>query len=263
MRKTPVYRYYWFGTCVRYLQDARRGYRIHGQGRVLYTLNEFFEYLDALELVVTKRTCGELFEFKTSLAMAADEAKMTDEHANKLRSLMSDVRRTLDAEIEGFEAFVITPKRLDVQKLLDDVPALLAPGVFEKLPDVARHDLLEAAKCIAFERPTAAAFHVLRGTESVLRHFYCSLITRKRVKDLAWSPMLADLRRKKRTRKHVALYNNLDNIPLSFRSPARDPDLFYDLHEAQDLWSLCCDSINRMMKQLASGKPVIPMRNAG
>ena len=39
-------------------------------------------------------------------------------------------------------------------------------------PDIAKIDLAEAGRALAFELPTAAAFQLLRATEQVLRDFY-------------------------------------------------------------------------------------------
>ena len=45
---------------------------------------------------------------------------MTEQQSIRLNKIMIDIRKTLDAEMEGFEAYVVTPKRLDVAKLLGD-----------------------------------------------------------------------------------------------------------------------------------------------
>jgi hypothetical protein len=41
-----------------------------------------------------------------------------------------------------------------------------------KLPDLTKQDFDQGGKCIAFDVPTAAAFHLLRGTETVIREYY-------------------------------------------------------------------------------------------
>jgi hypothetical protein len=131
---------------------------------------------------------------------------------------------------------------------LENIGSLLAPGVYRKLPELARYDFAEAGKCIAFERPTAAAFHILRGTEGVLKHFYLTMIKRGRIKNLLWGPVVEDLRAHRKTQKHEVLYSNLDNIRRSFRNPTQHPDMTYDIHEVQDLLPLCIETINRMVK---------------
>jgi hypothetical protein len=59
-----------------------------------------------------------------------------------------------------------------------------------------------------------------------------------------------DLRKRKRTKPFSVLNNHLDNIRDSFRNPTQHPEIRYDIHEVQDLWSVCVDVINRMVRTL-------------
>jgi hypothetical protein len=126
----------------------------------------------------------------------------------------------------------------------------MSPDVFSFLPEITQYDLNEAGKCIAFERPTAAAFHLLRGIEAVLRLFYCTLIRTRRVPTLVWGAMTQDLKQRTKTKRYTTLYNNLDNIRYSFRNPTQHPDAIYNIHEAQDLCPLCFEVITRMVRVL-------------
>ena len=251
MKKQSIYTYYFFGTCIRYLQDVKAGASIKGEGYILENIDSLLKSLDELSLHVTRRVAYDLAVFRDELSKKkGNKPVVSEEEASRLSKVMGGIRKTLDAEIMGFEAFVVTPKILDVKKLLDNVASLLAPDVFSSLPQIAKYDINEAGKCIAFERPTAAAFHVLRGTEEVLRLFYCTLIRRRRVSPLMWWDMVNDLRSRQKTKKHETLYNNLDNIRFSFRNPTQHPEKIYDIHEVQDLWSLCVEAINRMIRIL-------------
>ncbi|MCH8069815.1 MAG: hypothetical protein IID16_11195, partial [Candidatus Marinimicrobia bacterium] len=46
----------------------------------------------------------------------------------------------------------------------------------------------------------------------------------------------------------VELLDTLDRIRINFRNPTSHPDKIYDIEEAQDLFGLCVDAINRMVK---------------
>ena len=245
MQSKPISRYIGFGTSLRYLQDVEAEWLAHGKSYVLANIDSFFASLEEFELPVTQRAAYDLHDFRDELAKSDSDHKLTREEASRLSKIMTDVRNTLFAEAQGNVAFIVTDKRIDVNKLLSDVPALMAPGVFDSLPDIARYDLIEAGKCIAFELPTAAAFHLLRGTEGVLRQFYCSVVRKKRV-ELLWGPMVESLRRRSKP-PPAPLLDNLDNIRLSFRNPTQHPDKIYDIQEVQDLFSLCVDVVNRMV----------------
>lgn len=251
MKKESIYEYYFFGTCVRYLQDAEVGFPIKEEGCVLQNIGCFLDMLDVLNLTVTKRLSADLVAFRGELKTVESDASLTKKQAKRLKDIMDELRNPLDAEIHERHAFIVMPKIIDVTKLLDNIESLFAPDVFDELPEIAKYDFGEAGKCIAFERPTAAAFHTLRGTESMLRKYYCTLIKQKRVSQLLWGEMVKDLRSRPKTKNHVTLYNNLDNIRLSFRNPTQHPEKVYDIHETQDLWSLCVEAVNRMVKTLS------------
>ena len=251
MEKKSISAYFLFGTSVRFLQDVGPG-RIHpifGPAGILYNIDRCLNQLDELGLKVTKISADKLIAFRHELAEITDkDSSLSPPQCYKLKELCDQLRMTLEAELKTLEAFIVTPKRYDIDKLLDDVGSLMSPGLFSALPEITKYDLMEAGKCIAFERPTAAAFHLLRGTEAVLRHFYCTLIHRNRVSDLLWGNIVQDLRNRPKTKKHTTLYNNLDNIRFSYRNPTQHPDAIYDIHEVQDLAPLCFEAITRMAK---------------
>lgn len=130
MRAQQIHGYYWFGTCVRYLQDVQAGAPVAREGVsgfVRDNLKIFFQYLDNLGLPVTERAASELRDILTELEDKDPDARLTDDEARRLRTVATDVRKTLEAEIKGLEAYVVTPKRLDVKRLIDDPGSLLAP----------------------------------------------------------------------------------------------------------------------------------------
>jgi hypothetical protein len=253
MQPKSIHSYFKFGTCVRYLQDVEKGTLLGDDvnGFVKSNLIVFFDYLDRLGLVVTKRASKDLEEFfDTEIKIAEPDNRLTLDQAKELSKHIGDVRKTLGAELMGLEAYITQSKVYDIENLINDISKLFSPKTFVKLPEIARYDLQEAGRCIAFERPTAAAFHILRGTESVLKSFYFSIVKRNRIKKLMWGNITTDLRSKRNAKSYLILINHLDNIRTSFRNPTQHPEKIYDIHEVQDLLGLCIDSINRMSKTL-------------
>ncbi len=258
MRINSVYPYFNFGTSLRFLQDVKEGYLVHGEGHVKDVLDRFFSYLSELNLQVTLRASVDLRKIQVTLIQTAADGRLTVEQANTLSSAIAQIRHTLEAELMGFEVFILTPKRIDVKKLLSNIPDLFAPRTFNKLPDVARYDLIEAGTCIAYECPTAAAFHLMRAAEAVLRKFYFVHVQRNRTAQL-WGPIVQDLQNKRKFRgnaEYSALFANLDNIRLSYRNPTQHPEKIYDIQEVQDLWGLCVDVINRMSRDFPEPTPL-------
>ena len=242
-----VSQYYFFGATMRFLQDAKVGWLIREENYVIDNIVWFFKYLDEIDLPVTKRASWPLENLKLKLEQS-DEINLTNEFAQELSQVMNQIRFTLDAEIQGLEAFITSPKRYDTEKLLNDMNALFAPDMFANFHDIAKIDFIEAGKCIAFDRATAAAFHILRATEANLRFYYEAMVKQNRIKSRMWGPIVQDLRIKTKTKKHTALNNHLDNIRVSFRNPTQHPEALYDINEVQDLLSVCIDVNNRMFK---------------
>lgn len=249
MQAKEIYHYINFGTVLRYLQDVERGWPYNGDEYVKGNIERFFKHLNEFNLHVTLRASADLMIFYEELNKKDAKHELTMHEASRLRNIVDAIRLTLDAEAIGRLAFIVTDKRIDAGKLYYAVESLLSPGVFASLPDVARYDFEECGKCIAFERPTAAAFHMLRGTEAVLRMFYLALVKRNRISTLMWGAVV-DALRKKRNPPPSELLSNLDNIRRSFRNPTQHPDKIYDIQEVQDLFGLCVDVINRMVRHL-------------
>lgn len=251
MRSRPIVRYIFAGTVLRYLQDVAAGYQIGGDGWVLENVGSFLAYLGEFELPVTVAAAHQLRALRAELAeaIALDEgATLTPDQAKRIRDEMGTLRTTLEAEAGLNIAFITTEKRIDVKKLLNDVGSLMSPGVFGQLPAMAKDDLQSAGRCIAFELPTASAFHVLRATEDVLRHFYVCVIRQNRVKNPTWGTMIQQMRKKKTNAPDSRVLDVLDRIRDNFRNPTAHPDSVYDIHEAQDLFLACAEAIGRMVK---------------
>src|ERR1019366_1994521 len=165
------------------------------------------------------------------------------------RSLESGIRDFLTklGELKLCRAFVLTPRRSNLDHLLSTPEALFAPGVFLKLSDLGRFDFRSACRAIAFGLSTGAAFHLMRAVEGTLRQFYCAHVKRDRVPKLMWFEMVDNLRKRKgKGSASKALLDALDNIRVNFRNPTQHPDARYDIEAAQDLLFGCRDVLNRM-----------------
>jgi hypothetical protein len=251
VRKRPTSDYIWLGTAIRFLLESKDDRLISGNGGVKENLDSVLEDLPALELRVASRLATSLGLpiLAAEFADAPDGAALSADQSRRLGEAMGKVRDTVIAEALGNYAYVVSERRLPVAKLTDCVEDLFPAGVFDALPELSRYDFTEAGKCIAFERPTAASFHVLRGTEGALRDFYLASVKQKRVKSLMWGPMLEHLRKRSKPPPRPML-DHLDHIRENFRNPTQHPEARYDIDEAQDVFSLCVDACTRLVRAL-------------
>lgn len=241
MKKTTLRTYIHFGQRLRSLQEVTKDSNLE---HVL----DCSEVLEKLCADIGFRVSERVIEKKRNKfsRMKNDESGVLGENFKEIAKDMEVVHQCIDAEVEEKYVFVTTDKSFHVEYLLNNFDRIFSNTVFERLPEVAKHDLQEAGKCIAFEVSTAAAFHILRGTECVLRHFYEGRKRKNRISGRMWGPIIQDLRNL-RSPPDKALLDHLDNIRLTFRNPTQHPEKIYDLSETQNLLHVCVDVIERMV----------------
>jgi len=244
-----VWSYIKVGTGFRYLQDATKGRRIHGDSFILENIARFLKMLDDFQLHVTRRASDRLRRLQEELSQKNQDAALSASEAEELREAIKVIRATFSAETKGIYSYVVTEKRLDVEKLINDPKGLFAPEVFDQLSDIAQSDFKEAGRCIAFECSTAAAFHLLRGIEGILRQYYVVFIG-PASSDITWGHITTTLRKKRDKRIDHHTLRHLDHIRSAFRNPTQHPEKTYDIQEVQDLFPLVVDVTNRMISEM-------------
>ena len=102
---------------------------------------------------------------------------MVDRHfAARISSACNELDKTLDSELLLRSAYLVTPKRFPIESLLEKPAALLSADAPLQMPRISKFDFASGCKALAFSLPTAAAFHLLRCTEGMLRHYYETVV---------------------------------------------------------------------------------------
>ena len=249
MRKKNIYQYYKFGynyfILKHYTQDINQEV-----DALVSDIQEFFENLEDLELKVTREAGRELMDIGNEVRSLPQDKGVDVELADRVEKAVKKLEVTLEAELKRTDTYMVTAKRFREDYLLTAPENIFAYSIFTKLPDISKYDFKEACRCIAFELPTGAVFHIMRGTEGVLKHYYYCVVRRNRLKKPMWSNMVDHLRKRKRNAPPKELLDNLDNIRKNFRNPTQHPDATYDIEEAQDLLGISIDVVNRMIKDV-------------
>jgi hypothetical protein len=242
------------GGDLRYLRGIKQNFPLthsaESAGKGIFvkrTIERFLEGLEEYNLGVTSRATGQLREFLKKVNDRPIGTLLTKEEAEQIVQMVQSLEKTFYAEATGIHSFFTSEKRISMDKLTVQQETLFPAGVFGELPDIAKYDVREAGMCIAFERATAAAFHVLRATEAVLRELYCRTVKQKRVKCPTWGNISSDLATRKK-KPSATMMKNLDYIRENFRNPTNHPEIRYDIEEAQSLFNLCVDVMCRMIK---------------
>lgn len=250
MESIKISTYLYTGTALRFLQDRQEGDPIHQKSWVIENINNFLRDLKLLNLKVTLRASVELKNLLIEFKKENIDAKLSKRRAEELRTIMSNIRHTFFAEAQGINTFIVSERNYNTDKLLCNMQSLFGSVIFNSLPDIAQYDFNEAGKCIAYQRSTAAAFHLLRGIEASLLLYHNNFFRGKNL-GKTWGNLTHALKNKTRGKLPDSItVNHLDNIRHSFRNPTQHPEKTYDIQEVENLLGLTLDVINRMIKGL-------------
>jgi hypothetical protein len=174
----------------------------------------------------------------------------SQQNMNTMQRLREKFLEEFEREYSNLGVLIFTPKRLLDTKLLVNKPEMaFEEKVRKHLPAQTLHDFTQAARCLAFEIPTACAFHVCRGTEALILHYYEKLAGQPwpypKTKD--WYNYIDHLK------KHQApdkITMRLDEIRKFDRNAYIHPDINVSLEEAPVLFNLCDGVILYMVQEV-------------
>lgn len=245
MQSKSITRYIEFGGLLETLKRTESNSAVGGENGVGSSFESLCSYIREFEMPVTERAADSLDNIKEMLEQAGARHKLTDSEAKQVREAVESLESTLFAEAGGRVAFIVSDKRLDVNKLLSKVPALMSAQAFAVLPGTAKYDFVEAGKCIAFERPTAAAMHILRALDSLIRQYYVATARKSRVRRITTKRILEGLA-KRRNGLPRELVEDIELVLNTFQNPASSIDKIYDIQEVQDLFGQCISIVSRI-----------------
>ena len=177
--------------------------------------------------------------WKSSQILSEDDAKKVNECARQ-------IEKTINAESSTMMAFILESRKYDVEKLLYNVESLMHDGTFSKLTELAKIDVASAGKALAFDMPTASAFHILRASEDALREFYEKRVKRNRIDEPRnWGSITQHLKKISKPLPKE-LMDQLDHVRENFRNRTQHPDRNYSMDEAEALFAHCTDLISRL-----------------
>jgi len=220
---------------------------------VLSSLETLKEQLEAgnFEVTIAAMNSVDFDGMEESLKdLESDTTVIGPKIAEAVSKELSTIENVVFAESSIKKIYVLPNRRFNTDYLLNKPEKLLADGVFEKLDEIARHDISSSCRCLLFGEATASAFHILRATESVLKHYYFHHKRQNRLSKPMWANMVDQLRAKTRNKPPETLLNALDLIRSAYRNPTQHPQATYEIDGAQDLFGVCLDVIGKMGSEL-------------
>jgi hypothetical protein len=160
-----------------------------------------------------------------------------------------EFERAFDRDHRRLRVFTVTNRALfDTDTLLQNpeeaFPERLRPFVSSQ----AMEDLRQAARCLVFDVPTASAFHVCRGTESLMLHYYEKLAGKE------WEWPQRDWARYNAKLVELGAPNTvtdrLEEIRKQDRNAYIHPDKNVSLEDAPFLFTLCLNVDFLMLQEI-------------
>jgi hypothetical protein len=114
---------------------------------------------------------------KLSLASDNDRPALLAARKAAITDIARKLNGTLASELNVAQAYHVTRKgAFNLALLVKDATAIFSDEVQAGMDSDEQYDIIQAGRCLAFEVPTAAAFHIFRATESVMRRYYIAVI---------------------------------------------------------------------------------------
>jgi hypothetical protein len=183
---------------------------------------------------------GLLDQMNTLFALPPSDWKrpITQAEYIALSNGKEEFENNFEREHKNIDVFTVTPKGIYNTRLLMERPETQFPEkVRAILPDQMIYDLKQAGRCLAFDIPTACAFHVCRATEALMIAYYELLAGHPWAhKKRDWKIYIEQLTVEKAPPK---ITQRLEEIRALDRNTYIHPDINVSSEEALVLFGLC------------------------
>jgi predicted SAM-dependent methyltransferase len=177
--------------------------------------------------------------------------------AYHIRNRTTEFQTVLAAELNLLDTYVVSQKgAYSTSDLIDHAELLIPDSLRGMLPQQATVDIQQAGKCIAYDVPTGAAFHILRATESVIRAYYLHVLgILPKPKMRNWGAYAKNL---KAGGADPKITSYIDHLRELYRNPIFHPEDNLALEEAQMFLGACVSAICHMLIAIRDTAPKLP-----
>jgi hypothetical protein len=165
---------------------------------------------------------------------------------------LDEFEAVLSSETQNLEVFSIPPKMAYSTTTLIEHGEEVLPEVIRKvLSPFTLNEIAEATKCVVFDLPTAAGFHLLRAVESAVREYYDVLSNgapRPKHKAGNDAPMGTFINEIENLGANKDIVDMLRNIKTLYRDPHMHPGSVFSAGEEIVLLGIVTSAIWTMFK---------------
>jgi hypothetical protein len=172
----------------------------------------------------------------------------------ELTTLIQEFQTILAAELGKGATYVVHQLGLLAVDTLIKSARVVFEGYEDRVPEPAKWDTDQAGRCLAFDLPTAAGFHIARATEAVLLEYLRAFgKTVEKQSQRNWGQYTTLLRETDATEKVIT---TIDQIRTLHRNPLLHPEQTLEMPEAMSLWAICCSAIQAMVADIERKRPI-------
>jgi hypothetical protein len=176
--------------------------------------------------------------------------QLTQDDMWQISSLLDNFEKEFEREQQNINVFTVLPKGIyDTRALLESAEKKFPESVRGAFTAQIIYDLQQAGRCLAFECPTASAFHMFRATEALLLKYYETVAGNpwdKPQRD--WGKYVEAL--EKLPNPNRDLLSRLNEIRGIDRNPYTHPDRNVSHDEAPMLFELSYGVMYRMAEEI-------------
>jgi hypothetical protein len=186
---------------------------------------------------------------------------------NEVREGATEFETVLRNECQMMDIYFISKKgTYSTKDLVENAHYQVPEPSRSQLPEQTKVDFDQAGKCIAFDVHTAAAFHLLRGTEAVIREYYELLVPgpkKANIRMRNWGVYLKLMKAQNGDTNVISLLNHMRE---AYRNPVMHPEENYSDERVQVLFGLCVSAVVLLVQAIQSSRakggvlnfPIIP-----
>lgn len=268
VKKVNLFEIYEFGSKIEAIAQIPDGSPMIAGRFVLWHAREHLEMMISTEaplLSSSNRAARGLITEITNLVnkdihifLKQTESGNFDWRLASVKAAATTMVSVLSNDMPDIASYVVKQKGIyRTADLIEHAERQLSSIAQSSLPSQACVDIREAGKCLAYELPTACAFHLWRAVETVMGHYYKNLTgkTFEAAKITPnWAIKIKALEAAKAETKITAF---LDHIRGEYRNPQTHPDETVSIEAAQQLFSVALSSIEQIMTE-AGKLPLVP-----
>lgn len=182
---------------------------------------------------------------------ALQENKKVGPSALTINSSLDELDAVLEAECQTLDTYAVSQKgAYSTSDLIENAEIMLPEPTRKRLGDSVVSDLREAGRCLAFDSPTAAGFHMLRAVESVMASLWKKTVKPGGTKPQNWNAYIKQLEAAKVDKK---ITDMLDSVRSLYRNPVNHPEAVLSDDDATVLFGLGTAAIQEMAQRLGEG----------